>query len=393
MSIEIRSKYDPTSPVHVYYTLDLINNSSTESLPLPPLTFNEIRNSPYLGASENYFLSVVRFSVMTPNLPVFIPQVQLAQTDPNKLKYSFTMSYNVGATTIEYRQFINYINYNQDQPLPAPPLTVQDLTSEYYYVYSYQQWTEMLNAALVACFNGLNAAVVAAGGTLPSTHPPFIELDPQGISYILNADELGYARTLANPIKLFCNGVLQTLLSMFQFTRFGYAPTITNGKNAQFLIYNNNDSNILILPTYNAIQMYAEGSTAALMNPIQSIVFQTSLVPVSPENVSQPKVFGADTRLFSSGNNSNLSNVITDFQISVTPDNRYQPDITYSPTGEYRLIDLYGAAPLSSLDLNVSWKDNFGGLHPLYLAPGASANLKILFRRKDFNLPSLYKTV
>jgi len=249
----------------------------------------------------------------------------------------------------------------------------------------------MLNQALLSCYNGLNALVVGAGGVLPTTNAPFFEFDPQGLLFILDADENGYARTLANPIKIFCNSPLQTLLSSFQYTRLGNGPSIVNGKNFQFQIYNINDTNVLTLPTYNALQMYQEGSTAALLNPIQAIVFTTSLIPVVPENVSVPKVFGADSTLLSTGNNSNIASILTDFQVPFSPDNRYNPDITYSPAGEYRMIDLYSNSPLSSLDLQVSWKDNFGNLHPFLLGSGCSANMKLMFRRKDFNTSSLFR--
>lgn len=392
-SVQTLARLDTTQPYHVYYTLDIINNDTTGTRPLPELLFNEIRNSPYLSSPENYFMSVVRFSVMTPTLPIFIPQTQIGQTDINKLNYSFTMAYNVGGNLVQAQTFVNYINYNLDQPLPRPPITFQDITSEYYFVYSYQVWAEMLNAALVQCFNDLNTAVIAAGGTLPTANPPFLEFDPSALTFNLNADVLAFDRSLANPINLFCNAPLYTLLSSFQFIKYGYGPSIQAGKNFQFIIYNNNDTNILNLPTGNFIQMYQEGSTVALMNPISSISFFSSLVPVVQENVSVPRIFGTDTNLLNIGNNSNIASVITDFEVSVSPDNRYQPNISYSPQGEYRLIDLYGTSPLSSLDLRVSWKDQFGGLHPLYLGAGCSANLKIMFRRKDFNTTSLFRRI
>jgi len=391
MSIQISSKYDPTQPYHVYYSLDLINNDTTGTQPLPVLRFNEIRNSPFLSAPENYFMSVVRFNLQTPTLPVFIPQVQLGQSNVNQLNYSFTMSYVVAGTTIEYQQYIQYIPYDMTQPTPSPPLDFQDLTSAYYYIYSYQQWAYMVNQALTACYTGLNTAVTLAGGTLPSTNAPFFEFDPQNLLFILDADEAGYARTLSNPIKLFCNSPLQTLFSSFQFTRFGNNASIVNGKNYQFQIYNINDTNQLILPTYTALQMYQEGTSAALLNPVQSIVFGTSLVPVVQENVSVPKVWGSDTALFNVGNNSNIASILTDFQVPFSPGNTYRPEVSYAPNGEYRLIDLYGQSPLASLDLQVYWKDNFGNLHPFYLGPGCSANLKIMFRRKDYNTQSLFK--
>jgi hypothetical protein len=392
MSVQINSKYDPTQPYHSYYSVDMINNDTTGSRPLPALSFDEIRNSPYLSAPENYFLSVVRFSIQTPTLPVFIPQVELGQTNPNRLIYTFTMSYTFGGNTYNFQQPIIYIPFDLSQPTPAPPLTFQDLTSQYYYMFSYQQWTSMLNQALTDCFNGLNALVVGAGGVLPTTNPPFLEFDPQNYVFTLNADELGYASTLPSPISLFCNSRLHTLLSSFQFIKYGDFG-VANGRNFQFMIYNSNNLNQIILPSYTALQMYQENSTVALMNPIQSIVFTTSFLPVVPENISVPKVWGSDSRLFNSGNNSNIAPILTDFQVPFSPSNTYRPTIEYQPSGEYRLIDLYGISPLSSLELSVLWKDNFGGLHQFYLGSGCSASLKVMFRRKDFNTTSLFKSI
>jgi hypothetical protein len=392
MSIQIQSKYDPTQPFQVYYTIDMINNDTTGSRPLPAIRFDEIRNSPFLNAPENYFISVVRFSFMSPTLPVFIPQCQLGQNNINLLNYSFTMSYTYLGTTYNYQQYINYIPFDLSQPLPNPPLEFQDLTSGYYYMYSYQQWCSMLNQGLIDCFNGLNAIITGLGGTLPTTNPPFLEFDPQNYIFTLNADELGYASTLPSPISLFANTTLQTILTGFQYIKYGDTG-IPNGKNYQFMIYNTNNLNQIILPSYTALQMYQEVSSVALMNPIQSIVFGTTLIPVVPENVSVPKIWGSDSGLLNVGNNSNIAPVLTDFQVPFSPTNTYRPNIEYAPSGEYRLIDLYGVSPLSSVDINIYWKDQFGGLHPMLLGAGCSGNLKLLFRRKDFNTTSLFRTV
>jgi hypothetical protein len=392
MSIQLTSKYDATQPYHIYYDLDLINNDTTGSNPPATLRFNEIRNSPYLMSPENYFMSVVRFSLQTPSLPVFVPQAQLGQADPNKLIYSFTMSYVFAGNTYEFQQYINYIPSDLSQPIPKPPIDFQDITSDYYFVYTYQHWAYMINQALISCYNGLNALVTGAGGALPSPNAPFMEFDPQALLLILDADEVGYARTLAQPIKIFCNSPLYTLLSSFQFTKYGFS-SITNGKNYQFDIYNINNTNVLNLPTYNALQMYQEGSTCGLLNPIQSIVFTTAMLPVNPSLISVPKVFNSNSNLFNVGNNSNLQPIMTDFQVPFSPTNTYKPSIEYTPSSEYRLVDMYGTSPLSALEMSVFWKDNFGGLHPFYLGAGCSANVKIMFRRKDFNTASLYKTI
>jgi hypothetical protein len=383
MSIQLASKYDSSQPYHIYYDIDLINNDNTGTKPPVQLRFNEIRNSPYLMSPENYFMSVARFSIQTPTLPCFIPSVSIGQTNVNKLVYSFTMSYKVGNATIECQQYINYIPFDNTQPIPNPPLTFQDLTSDYYFVQSYQHWAFMMNQSLIECFNGLKNAVINAGGTLPTENCPFMEFDPQSLLFILDCDQVGFDRSLTNPIKLFCNSPLQTLLSSFQFTKLGYS-NIVNGKNFQFDIYNINDTNILTLPTYNAIQMYQEGSTCGLMNPIQSLVFTTALLPVVQGLVSVPKIFNSDSNLFNVGNNSNIIPMLTDFTVPFSPTNTYKPTVEYTPNGEYRFVDLFGTSPLSAIEISVFWKDIFGSLHPFYLGSRCSSNIKLMFRRKDF---------
>lgn len=380
MSIQLKSKLSFGQPYHIYYDLDIINNDTTGLNPPQVLRFTEIRNSPYLMSPENYFVSVARFQIQTPSLPVWIPQAQIGQADPNLLIYSFTLKYK----TYEYQQYVNFVPTDLSQPTPAPPITFQDLETAYYFVYTYQQAISMFNTALASAVSGLNALVVAGGDVLPSTNAPFFEFDPNALLFILDADEAGYSNSLANPIKLFCNAPCFTLFSTFQAIYYGYA-NIVNGKNFQFVIKNINGTNELTLPTYTALQMYQEESTSALWCPIQSLVFTTALLPVSPELIAVPKVFNSDSNLFNTGNNANISNTLTDFIVPFEPNNTYKPNIVYTPNGEYRLMDLNGASPLSALEMSVFWKDVFGTLHPFYLNSGCSASIKIMFRRKDFN--------
>jgi hypothetical protein len=114
------------------------------------------------------------------------------------------------------------------------------------------------------------------------------------------------------------------------------------------------------------------------------ISFNTSLIPIRPTLNAPPNDLGNDS--FSSfGNNSNLTTTITDFEIAFSPNNTYKQTILYVPSGEYRLIDLVSDLPFYQLNVSVFWKDDGGNLIPLYLTGGSTANLKLLFRRKDFN--------
>ncbi|MFM7984619.1 MAG: hypothetical protein ACKPKO_35370, partial [Candidatus Fonsibacter sp.] len=88
------------------------------------------------------------------------------------------------------------------------------------------------------------------------------------------------------------------------------------------------------------------------------------------------------------GNNSNLLNAISDFSIAIDGNNQYRPMVVYIPAAEYRLIDMHSSMNLNRVDIVVYWKDSFGNNHPFELQPGCSANVKLMFRRKDFNTTS-----
>jgi hypothetical protein len=383
-SIQTTAKYDRTNPFHIYYDLDAVNLDKTGTQPPPILRFTEVRNNPYLNAPENYFLSVVRFAIQTPSLPIFIPIVQTGQANPNLTIYSITMEYTVAGNPIVFQKYLDFVPTNVYLPVPSAPLVNQDVSTEYYYIYNYQYIIKMINKTVLDCFNGLAAAVVAAGGVMPTTNVPFFEIDPSGFKSVLFADQAAFADTLVNPIKFFMNSAMYHLMTSYQSDYLGYSG-ITFGRNYRLKIYSTS-VNIFNFPTYNAIQMYQDQSSIALMNPIQSLVFTTSLLPVQETNVSAPKVFGSDSRLTSSNNNVNIAPIITDFEVPFSADNTYRPNIEYSPQSEYRLVDLYGASPISAIELSCFWKTQFGNLVPFYLNSNCKANIKLMFRRKDFNV-------
>ena len=135
------------------------------------------------------------------------------------------------------------------------------------------------------------------------------------------------------------------------------------------------------------VQCIQETSSIATWNPIASIVFASTMLPTLPTQTSMPKEIGQNNNnLVSGGNNSNLMNILSDFAIAVSPSNEYRPIIEYVPQSEYRLLDMNSCMNLNRVDVQVYWKDHFGVLHPLLLRPGCSAHVKLLFRRKDFDV-------
>lgn len=384
MSIQLHNKYDPTQPYHIYYDLDAVNNQKTGGTAPVRFTLTEVRNNPFLMTPDNYFMSVVRFSLQTPTLPVFIPAVELGQANPNQLSYSFTLTYNNGGNVFNSTQtFITYVCSDSTIPTPPAPLTFQDNSNEYYWVYNLQDFVKMMNTALITAFASLNAAVIAGGFALPSANVPFFEFDPTAQVFILSADNASFNSNLANQIKLFCNTPLYTLLN--NFPMFKNAPLgVALGKNYQFNFYNNNGLNLFNMGLYSAIQLYQDNSTTGLFNPVNSIVFTTSLLPIVPSVVGVPRAYGGVSGLNTGGNNSNLSPIITDFQIPFSAVNQYRPTLEYTPNGEYRLIDLLGMNQQSAIEITVLWKDQYGVLRNFFLGSGCSASIKLMFRRKDY---------
>ncbi len=386
-----RGNLNNTQQVHNYLDINIINNDTTGLSAPVPLVFNEVRNTPLVMNPSEYFFSIVRFSLETPSLPLMIPQVVIGQPDVNKLIYSVTMTYTspINGITYENQTFMAYVPQNPSATLPDAPLVSQDLgaNSDYYYVYSYQYFIKLVNATLTTCLIGLNALVFAGtSANLPSLNAPFLEWDVFNNVAILDADIAGFNSSLSNPISLYFNTPMYTLFCSFQAEYMGY-QNITNGKNYKISIYNINDTNVLTLPTYNALQMYQEYPTASLWNPVNSLVFTTGTLPVAPTSVSAPVVFGTNTsELVSGGNNSNISNQLTDFEVPLTEGWEYKPNVFYAPTSEYRFVDLLGNSPINNIQISVYWKDSFGNLHSFYLNSGCNANIKILFRRKDFNM-------
>ena len=387
-------------PHHVYLDLDVINNDYTTNGTRPYLKFEEIRNTPFLdGDSAEYFCSIVRFTIQTGNtLPVFIPSIVLNQPDPNLTIYTVTLTYLGTAVT----RNIIYWPEDATAPLPMPPMTAQDISSTYYYVYNYSHFVEMVNAALRTAFIALRAAVTPAVFDQPrATLPPYFDFDIITNRVILHAEQVRYDETFLDigdddAINIFFNERLFDLFIGMQYTfeskqgdaNYRLRVAYNNGNLVTRNIIDGYDP-VAEAVTYveiNYVQMFQEVSSIALWNPVASIIFASALLPIKTTQTSLPRNIGSNEDAFANvGNNSNLISAISDFSIAVDGNNQYRPMVIYNPNAEYRLIDMNSYMNLNRVDIIAYWKDKFGNIHPFELSPGNAASVKIMFRRKDFN--------
>lgn len=381
----MQSNLTGNGTTHIYYNVNITNNDVSGTAPPPVIDFNETRNQPYLSNPSEYYMSVVRFSVDTPTLPLFIPQPVVGSTDPDKLIYTVTLEWEGASTTYTQQLNLTFARQTQSVPPPPTPIAQTDIENQYYYIYSYQWFIDTtVNPALIAAYDALKTAVIAGGEVLPSNYPPFMLWDPSASTAILNCDTDGYNFAVLNkPIKVYFNTPLYNLFSSFSASYFG--TTATLGRNFLLNVYDtgfNTFKNVSNGITY--IQVLQEYPTAPLWNPVVSLVFSTSLMPIVPELTAAPAVFSGGSGFLSTGNNSNVTNVLTDLEVPLTFGWETKPTVNYSPQAEYRLADLFGTSPVYAINVTVFWKDRFGALFPLTLASGGNANIKIMFRRKDY---------
>ena len=379
------------TPDLVYYDVTISNLLGIDTVP-PVLYFNETRNSPFVYDPESYYLSIVRFTLDTPSLPVFQPEIFPNQANRDLTIYSVTLSWTNPVApfqTFDQQSYVIWSPQLQASPLPAPPSQtsnkLQNNNTGYYETLNYQYWIYLVNQTFLTCFAALNAQVVAAGLVLPTIHTPSLAWDTVNNVAIMAADVAGYNTSNANHIGIYFNPAMYQLFSSFPSLIKTYGAS-TAGKNVQIQPLGFGGAAIVDFPPsappasqYKAYQIVQEYSTIALWTPITSVVFTSNTLPIVPNNISAPLLFVNGQIFNNGGNNSNISQVITDF---VSDTGIYKPQIVYTPTAQYRLVNLVGNTPIYNLDINVFWKDRVGVLQPFRLTSGSTATMKILFTRK-----------
>jgi hypothetical protein len=312
---------------------------------------------------------------------------------------------------------------------PAVPTNTQDLSGTYYYVYNYQHFINLVNKAIGSAWEDLKTNFLAQKTQakwdqwVATTVVPYIDYDIGENKVTLYADEKLFDGTLQEAsapanysyMELRFNDRLYELFASLPF-RHKLASTISSGYQAtltstvdyntapyyviRFIDRYNNKSSFKVpdalstatpRPTTRVYMLAAtqEMTSIALWNPVASIVFSSSLLPIISTQTSVPRDLGGNGNSFlSGGNNANLLPILSDFAIAIDAMNQYRPMIEYNPGAEYRLIDLNSTTNLNRIDIIVYWKDRAGGLHPFLLQPGCAASVKIMFRRKDFDVGS-----
>ena len=422
-----------TDPDYVYYNADIINSSVRapwNRTADPQVRFLETRDTPILQDASKYNFSIIRFSMNGPNkdLPMFIPLIRIGALDnPTKnvnltiysVSLRATITYTSGPTTLTQTftsvQPVIYQSETQDTSIAPVPLadTVwveQDITTRYYWVYTYSHWLELCNTALLAARNDIEAqfqtAWTAAGGagtpTL-TTKAPYLTYTSTSNLFSLYSDRYGFGgasrasaivATDDEDFSLYFNANMYGLFANFNNTYVNEAGTeLTNLIYTGPVGYTNVETvpagvpagTLPLTATTYWVNTQDYESTSTLWSPIESIVFNSTLLPLVFEQTGDPVVFG------DSNTNSELTNsrpafqpIITDIALPMEYAHAYRELIYYAPQAEYRLASFTRSKQtLNQIDIQVFWKNRLDGkLYPIQMFNASSVSVKVMFRRR-----------
>lgn len=321
------------------------------SVGMAPNTFNLSGN--YIGTSNPQSMAL-----------------ETLQLDPGLTVYSVTVETPLGVS----QAFLNWIPANVATPAPKVPIVQQQLTTDYYYAYTYQQMVDMMNGALATAW-------AASGATLPTpefhwSNGAYGEIyQPPVFDFFCNT-------TLANfnaaGIKIYMNTPLETMLSNFP----GSYTNLDVGRTFRLAFSDKYGDGT----TVKSLQNYSSTSS---WSPVENLCITSSLLPLVMEQTPPPGAVGTSS-LDTQGNvvGSSFLPILLDDIPTITSASDWRQTLLFQPNAEYRMISLSSTdAPIQNIDLQMWWRNRMdNGLYPLRLVSGSSVYIKLLFRRKQMGV-------
>ena len=326
----------------IYYNLSLYNNT-TEFI---PANYSENLQYPILKNPNDYFLSIVRFSLPTQSVPIFT------------FKDNF------------YYVALNYLGNNYNAPLVY--VNTDLLFPNGRDIYSYTAMIDLINTALTTVYNAMISANPALIG-LGLTDAPYMTFDSNNFECSLYCMQL--YETL--NIGIYMNNYLYYLFDNFFSIREG--DGLLNKQDFKIVV-KNLKNNIPASPA-NYYKNTQEYSSIFSWSDVIGINFTSSLLPVNSEYIP------SNNNLEQKGLVSSLQ-VLTDFEAvqNIGDPSGFRGIQQYQAT-KYRLVNMTSNFPLRTVDLQITYKKKDGTTRPLFIPQGSILTVKIAFLKKD-----LYKS-
>jgi hypothetical protein len=349
----------------IYYNLSLTCKKVNQTDPDVKAYFQEGRSEVLVSDAQKYNFSITRFTLNSNNLPILIPKIQIGQGDINKTTYGMQFLYsgdgvvNSDSYYLEYDCRNKYFNNSVSLP------TYQQADDPYYYLINIQHFVDMFNDCLSQCFDNIKGKQ----NTITGTAPQLIYNNNNTFSIYFNNTDF----TTANSLNLCLNDDLYNL-----FRNFNYKVINNNGFNNMIFITNK----LTNLQTVNGNDYLVESQFYPSMEnwtPVQSIVFQTNVLGIYPENVSSPAFLSSSNTIFSQNANA-TDDILTDIILPIDNPEDYNSFIMYN-ANVYREANIKQDT-IRKIDMYVSWRNKFNSnLYPIMLSDGDTITCKIKFER------------
>jgi len=341
--------------------------------------YDVTKTTPIIDKASDYYCSIIRFDVPLEGVPIYV--IPIVPNQPN----SNLTQMIIGVTYLGVDYPVNII-YSPDNNYTPPIQDKPDfqVITPYYYVYTFENLIKSINEAL-------NQSIMNSGFTLPSNiSNPYFYMNDGVISFIV-PDQFCDITVNPNRPLIFMNSILETYLEAIRVRFIGFNQP--NGHDFEFLLDG------IGLPTYNQACDVCGNSVASssLIPPARSsywkitqeynvlnywtslrkLILSTNTIPIANEFVP------------AQNNDSGINNsfpIITDFVPSIDTPSQSRSVAYYTPTSQYRLVDMINDGPLFKINLKIYWEDKLGNIYPLNIPAGQQVNVKIAFLRK-----TLYK--
>lgn len=314
---------------------------------------------------SEYYFYISRFSCECGILlPIWSPEIQDGQPDPNETVYGLTMSLSVGEVSPTIYTSTSNIYYEPEMNVIAT--TVGNLandTNHYYYCYTFSHVAYLFNNMLQNCYNDLQTQ----NGSNFTASCPFMKYDANSGLFSLYFDKSGSER-----FQLQFNSNLYNMFCSFYF------------RNSNQLVIDTNSINDITIGTKTYTKVSQDFVSTSTWSPISTLVFTTTKIPIIPEQLTSPLHLNDDTNLGVNFTNAqDRQKIITDIALPVDKSSDWRGYITYTPTFP-RKMNLNSVSSLKDIDINLFFQDKSSGKFvPVCIGNSGNVNMKLCFERKQ----------
>lgn len=397
---------------NIFYDI-LINNVSDSQV--IEAKYNAAVSTAVLENPSEYYISPQRFTIPLQEIPIFVfkDNTYVVNIRYNSVDYKTTLTYVSDSTSAQfalqtfpanrsvynYQQFLDSVNngiassFNSFAPTwsSATTYTTGQIVSYTPTGVSKKIYVSLQNANLN---NQPDSSPAFWSQIFDNAYAPYMTYEPTTELFSINASTAWYNPAFSNenqPLTLWFD---TNLYSLFRAFNTLYNGTMDPDERNYQMIIRNFESNIITLTSgFSGYQMQQQFIALYNMYDIRNIVITTTM-PIRSEysaafnnssNNSMPTgSTGATIPI-----NTQLSNtatvkipILTDFQLNILEGPELLSYAQYTPTAEYRLIDMIGTIPLNNIEITMYWQDKNYNIYPIYIPPLNSADMKLLFRRK-----------